>query len=96
MTIVSAILTKMNCMNDEQSTPGNTSEDNKGLDNPGKGADDYYSVDDPKKSVSTTIGDGEMHNEGLVGDGSVPDDDGIFSEGSTNEQDEAENHDSEG
>ena len=81
-------------MNNEQ-TQDNTSEENKGTDNPQKSAEDYYSVDDPKKSISTTIGDGEMHNEGLVGDGSVSDD-GTFSGGTTSEQDEAANHDSEG
>ncbi len=87
-------------MNDEQNTPGKDLETDKstsaGLENDkDKAADDYYSVDDPKKEFSTTIGDGVMHNEGLVGDGKV-DDEGTFSEGSTSEQDNAEFHDSEG
>jgi hypothetical protein len=87
-------------MNDEQNIPGQASDaaedaSNQIEDNKDKPTDDYYAVDDPKKEYNTTIGDGEMHNEGLVGDGSV-NADNTFSEGSTAIQDEAENHDSEG
>lgn len=58
--------------------------------------DDYYSVDDPKKKTfNSTIGDGEMHNEGLMGSENTGGED-TFSEGSTSEQDNAEWHDSEG
>ena len=87
-------------MNEEQANPDDATAaagENKGSEsNNEKRADDYYSVDDPKKDFNTSIGDGEMHDEGLVGDGSVSNDDGTFSDGSTTEQDEAENHDSEG
>lgn len=84
----------------EQNTPGKTSEaapdiSNGFESNKDKVTDDYYSVDHPKKEFNSTIGDGEMHNEGLVGNGNVEGDD-TFSEGSTPEQDNAEWHDSEG
>ena len=87
-------------MNAEQTTPENasnpTDDSSKGLENnQDKPADNYYSVDDPKKEFNTSIGDGEMHNEGLVGDGTVAEGE-TFSEGSTTGQDAAENHDSEG
>jgi hypothetical protein len=87
-------------MIEEQTTPDDTSEGTEGtqnvdVNNTAQGSDDYYSVDNPKKDLHTNIGDGEMHNEGLVGDGNVADDI-TFSDGSTNEQDEAENHDSDG
>jgi hypothetical protein len=35
--------------------------------------DNYYDVDKPKKDAETNIGDGEMRNEGTVGDGDLPD-----------------------
>ncbi len=87
-------------MNEEQNTPGKAPEVAQDTrkefeSDKDKVADDYYSVDDPKKEVSTNIGDGEMHNEGLVGEGNIADED-KFSEGSTGEQDQAEWHDSEG
>ncbi len=87
-------------MNEEEITPANasdTGEDaNKEFEtNQDKSTDDYYSVDDPKKPVNTNIGDGEMHNEGLVGDGNI-DDVSTISEGTTDTMDEAENHDSQG
>ena len=88
-------------MEKEQNTPGKASEASPDINNgfesdKDKVTDDYYSVDDPKKKENnSTIGDGEMHNEGLVGNGSIADDD-TFSEGSTPEQDNAEWHDSEG
>lgn len=42
--------------------------------------DDYYKVDDPKKSANSSIGDGEMLNEGMVGMGNVPEEDSFSSE----------------
>ena len=62
----------------------------------GRSQEDYYSVDDPKKGISTTIGDGEMHNEGLVGDGSSVGEDPLSASRIIDEQDAAELHDSEG
>lgn len=57
---------------------------------------DYYSVDDPKKEISTNIGDGEMHNECLVGEGNIAEESPFSPGRSTDEQDGAELHDSEG
>ncbi len=57
--------------------------------------DDYYAVDDAKKEVLSTIGDGEMHDEGLVGTGEAATDIQSSTERLTDEQDEAESHDSE-
>lgn len=58
--------------------------------------DDYYAVDHAKKEVLSTIGDGEMHDEGLVGTGEATTTDIQSStERMTDEQDEAESHDSE-
>lgn len=99
-------------MNDEQNKTGNASEADQDVGkvsmgdgtlqtqdefetDKGRSAEDYYSVDDPKKDISTNIGDGEMRNEGLVGEGNLPEA-GLFSEGSTDEQDDAELHDSQG
>ncbi len=87
-------------MNEEKITHANASAAGKDANKENeskqdKSTDDYYSVDDPKNPVYTNIGNGEMHNEGLVGEGNI-DDNGTFSEGTTNEQDEADNHDSEG
>ena len=87
-------------MNENQNTPGKSSEAARdtskefemGKDKP---TDDYYQVDHPKKDFVSSIGDGEMHNEGLVGNGDLADGE-TFSEGSTSEQDNAEWHDSEG
>lgn len=65
-------------MNQEQGmpdqTPGTENENGQGF-NPleGETQDDYYEVDNPKKEVISTIGDGEMHNEGLVGEGEIED-----------------------
>lgn len=50
----------------------------------------YYEVDKPKKELSTTIGDGEMRNEGTVGTGDIPEDSSFLLEGQTDEQDKAE------
>ena len=56
--------------------------------------DDYYAVDHGKKEVISTIGDGEMHDEGLAGAGDVSADI-LTSQDVTDEQDIAEAHDSE-
>ena len=87
-------------MDKDQNTPGKASEaardTSKGFESDKENMkDDYYSVDHPKKDFNSTIGDGEMHNEGLVGNGNIEGDD-TFSEGSTPAQDNAEWHDSEG
>jgi len=81
-------------MNDEQNMPGNTpegdEETSKGFDpETTSDSDDYYSVDDPKKEVISTIGDGEMHNEGLVGEGDIPEG-GIFEAGTAEDQAEVD------
>jgi hypothetical protein len=57
--------------------------------------DDYYAVDYAKKEVISTIGDGEMHDEGLAGAGESTTDIQSSMERLTDEQDEAESHDSE-
>lgn len=59
-----------------------------------KDNDTYYEVDKPKKELSTTIGDGEMRNEGTVGTGDIPEDSSFLLEGQTDEQDKAELQDS--
>lgn len=59
-----------------------------------KGNDDYYTVDKPKKELSTNIGDGEMRNEGTVGTGDVPEDNLPAPQGLTDDQDKAEMQDS--
>ena len=87
-------------MDKDQNIHGKASEaardSSKGFENDkDKVADDYYSVDHPKKEFNSTIGDGKMHNEGLLGEGNLANDD-TFSEGSTSEQANAEWHDSEG
>ena len=58
--------------------------------------DDYYDVDYAKKDVISTIGDGEMHDEGLVGSGETTTNIQSSMERLTDEQDQAESHDSEG
>ncbi len=58
--------------------------------------DDYYAVDYAKKEVITTIGDGEMHNEGLVGKGDVSTEFVIAPNELTDEQGAAEPGDSKG
>ncbi|MCW3114649.1 MAG: hypothetical protein JWR18_3045 [Segetibacter sp.] len=92
-------------MNDEQNEPENGSETNaaagnetaaSNIDNPAAQVnDDYYAVDYAKKDVVSTIGDGEMHDEGLVGAGEATTDTQSSMERLTDEQDEAESHDSE-
>ena len=59
-----------------------------------KSNDDYYAVDNPKKEISTTIGDGEMRDEGTVGMGDIPQDNPLFNQGPGDEQDKAELRDS--
>jgi hypothetical protein len=56
---------------------------------------EYYAVDHAKKDVISTIGDGEMHDEGLVGAGEATTDIQTSMERLTEEQDIAESHDSE-
>jgi hypothetical protein len=58
--------------------------------------DDYYAVDHAKKDVISTIGDGEMRDEGLVGAGEVAPDIQSSQDRLSDEQDVAEFHDSEG
>jgi len=57
--------------------------------------DEYYAVDHAKKDVISTIGDGEMHDEGLAGAGDIPTDIQSSTERLSDEQDQAELHDSE-
>ena len=57
--------------------------------------DEYYEVDYGKKDVLSTIGDGEMHDEGLVGAGAATTNIQSSMERLTDEQDTAESHDSE-
>lgn len=96
-------------MTDEQNTPENAAEaapdtskisfgdstlqSEKEFEND-KNNDNYYEVDKPKKEVITTIGDGEMRNEGTVGMGDVPDDSSFLPGEQTDEQDIAESQDS--
>ncbi len=54
-----------------------------------KDNDDYYAVDNPKKEISTTIGDGEMRNEGTVGMGDIPEENPFSAEGMADDQDKA-------
>lgn len=56
--------------------------------------DDYYEVDNPKKGVISSIGDGEMRNEGTVGMGDIPDENPFIAPGPAEEQDKAELRDS--
>lgn len=56
--------------------------------------DSYYEVDKHKNNVISTIGDGEMRNEGTVGLGDIPDDNPIITQGPADDQDKAELHDS--
>ena len=75
---------------DESLKTGGTSSDN------APSQDDYYAVDHVKKDVISSVGDGEMHNEGgLLGTGDINSDIQSSAELMTDEQDEAELHDSE-
>lgn len=59
-----------------------------------KANDDYYAVDNPKKELITSIGDGEMRDEGIVGAGDIPDDNPLLNRQQLDEQDKAELRDS--
>ncbi len=90
-------------MNEEQSMPEKTTEEGDDTskvflgdttlqskdENDMKDNVDYYEVDNPKKEISTTIGDGEMRNEGTVGEGNVSEDNPFSAEGLSDNQDEA-------
>ncbi len=56
--------------------------------------DDYYTVDNPKKELITSIGDGEMRDEGIVGAGDIPEDNPLLNRQPLDEQDKAELRDS--
>lgn len=95
-------------MNEEQSTPekateaedtskvflGDSSMQSKEEFTNDKDNDDYYEVDNPKKGVISSIGDGEMRNEGTVGTGDIPDENPLIAQGPADEQDKAELRDS--
>ncbi|MCW3079264.1 hypothetical protein [Segetibacter sp.] len=49
--------------------------------------DHYYDVDKPKKDGVTNIGDGEMRNEGLVGEGNLDEELPVIVEGANDQQD---------
>ena len=55
--------------------------------------ENYYEVD-YKKESNTTIGDGEMRNEGTVGIGNIPEESPFFTNVPADEQDKAELRDS--
>ena len=96
-------------MNEEQNEPENGSETNDtagnetsatggttDINNPDAQLNDgYYAVDHAKKDVISTIGDGEMHDEGLAGGGEATTNIQSSMERLTDEQDVAESHDSE-
>lgn len=78
-------------------TTGNTSPSPATSDPDAAGTpnDDYYAVDHAKKDVISTIGDGEMHDEGLVGGGDIPADFTSSLDQLSDEQDKAERNDAE-
>jgi len=96
-------------MNYEQNEPADGSETNDAareesfatsgtadIGNAGGGVnDDYYHVDYAKKDVLSTIGDGEMHDEGLAGAPDALTDLMSSTDRLSAEQDQAESHDSE-
>ena len=96
-------------MNEDQNDPKNSPENNNTSGNESTATtgtpsaepintqlqDDYYAVDYAKKDVISTIGDGEMHDEGLVGEGEATTDIQTSTERLSDEQDVAEFHDSE-
>ncbi len=95
-------------MNEEQSTPekateaedtskvflGDSSMQSKEEFTNDKDNDDYYEVDNPKKELITSIGDGEMRDEGLAGAGDIPEDNPLVNQQPLDEQDKAELRDS--
>jgi hypothetical protein len=100
---------KLITMNDEQNESGKGLETNHASGNESSATggitdsnnrvdqlnDDYYAVDHAKKDVLSTIGDGEMRDEGLVG--AVETTTGIqsYSDQMSDELDLAESQDSE-
>lgn len=96
-------------MNEEQNTPGKAEEaagdtskvfindsslqSEEEFEN-NKVNDDYYAVDNPKKELLTSIGDGEMRDEGTVGAGNIPEENPLFNQEPLDEQDKAEMRDS--
>ena len=96
-------------MNEEQSTPGKATEAAQDTSKVffgdsslqsgeefknDKVNDDYYEVDNPKKGVISSIGDGEMRDEGIVGAGDIPEDNPLLTRQPLDEQDKAELRDS--
>ena len=89
-------------MSEEQNTPTEEAQDTNKVsfgdstlqsaeeNEKNKDDDNYYEVDKPKKELVTSIGDGEMRNEGTVGMGDIPDDTLLLTKGETDEQDKAE------
>ena len=65
-------------------------------DEAGTPKNEYYAVDHAKKDVISTIGDGEMHNEGLAGEPDTEADFQSSADRMTDEQDRAERFDSQG
>src|SRR5438128_2192441 len=96
-------------MNDEQNEPEDRSEADIASNKKSVGTggtkesndavvqlkNDYYAVDYPKKDVLSTIGDGEMRDEGLVGAGETTTGIQSYSDSMSDEQDLAESQDSE-
>lgn len=81
---------------DNTFTPDNNSGSQDGFKSDDAASnDEYYAVDHAKKDVISTIGDGEMHNEGLLGAEESTIDLQSSMERLTDEQDLAESHDSE-
>ena len=96
-------------MNEEQSTPGKATEAEQDTrkaffsesslqsgeeSKNDKAKDDYYEVDNPKKGLISSIGDGEMRNEGTIGIGDIPEESPFISQALEDEQDKAELRDS--
>ena len=97
-------------MNEEQSTPEKASQteqdtskvflgdssfqSNTEFENDKGNDKDYYAVDDPKKGIMTSIGDGEMRNEGTVGIGNIPEENPFVPEEHADDQEKAERQDS--
>ena len=69
-------------MNEEQKNPekANATADTIHSQTEKADKDNYYEVDNPKKEVISTIGDGEMHDEGTVGAGDMPDENPLLVE----------------
>jgi hypothetical protein len=76
--------------NTDLRAPGNPTADESGTPN-----DEYYAVDHAKKDVISTIGDGEMHNEGLAGQPDTAADFQSSTDRMQDEQERAERYDSE-